>query len=47
MTSARASSIPGATSPRWTAAGFLATLGRRRILLLIAKLKRQRPLHHV
>ena len=40
MTNARPSSIPGVTSPRWTAAGFLAALGRRRILLLIAKLKR-------
>jgi len=40
MINARPSSIPGATSPRWTAAGFLATLGRRGIVLLIAKLKR-------
>lgn len=35
--------MPGATSPRWPAAGFLATLGRRGIVLLIAKLERAQP----
>ena len=40
MTNARPSSMPGATSPRWPAAGFLATLGRPGIVLLIAKLER-------
>jgi hypothetical protein len=41
MTKARPSSMPGATSPRWPAAGFLATLSRRGIVLLInAKLER-------
>ena len=40
MTNARPSSMPGGTSPRWPAAGFLATRGRRGIVLLIAKLER-------
>ena len=34
MTNARPSPTPGATSPRWSAAAFLATLGRRGVVLL-------------
>lgn len=40
MTNARPSSMPGATSPRWPAALFVAALSWRGIVLLIAKFER-------